>query len=295
MTRLIFIALLALAAGTVKPLAIAQTPPANDRFSVEVRGQGPDVILIPGLASSRDVWKDTAARLATHHRVHVVQIAGFAGEEPRANANGAVVAPVVDEMARYIVQAKLQAPAVVGHSMGGEIALALAVRHPQAVGRVMVVDALPFFSLLFGPTVTAEQVRPRADAIRDAALAMSAEQFRTAQERTMVMLVKSEAHRPAVLAWSLTSDRGTVARAMHELMTTDLRPELPNLKAPVTVLYAWDASAPWSAAQVDALYASAYKALPSPRLVRIDGSSHFMMWDQPERFAAEVEAFVAAR
>ncbi len=295
MTRFVFIALLICSAWMAKPLAFAQTPPASDRFSVEVRGQGPDVILIPGLASSRDVWKETAAKLATNHRVHLVHVAGFAGETPRGNAQGPVVAPLVSELARYIEQAQLQSPAVIGHSMGGATALALAARHPQTVGRVMVVDALPFFSLLFGPTVTVDQVRPRADAMRDGTIAMSADQFGASQDRTMRMLVKSDANRPAALAWSLGSDRGTIARSVHELMTLDLRPELQGIKVPVTVLYAWDASAPWSADQVDGLYAAAYKDLPGARLARIDGASHFLMWDQPEKFASEVDRFLAPR
>ena len=53
--------------------------PASDRIAVTVTGEGPDVILIPGLASSGHVWDATVAHISAHHRVHVVQVAGFAG------------------------------------------------------------------------------------------------------------------------------------------------------------------------------------------------------------------------
>ena len=201
MNRLLALFFLAVAGIFVAPGA--QAAWQSERISVEVRGNGPDVILVPGLASSREVWKETAERLAATRRVHLVQVAGFAGDAPRGNAQGPVVAPLVDELARYIEESKLREPAVIGHSMGGATALALAARHPGRVGRVMVVDALPFFSLLFGPTVTADQVRPQADAMRDAALAMSAEQFAASQGRSMRMMVKSEAMRPAATKWSL--------------------------------------------------------------------------------------------
>ena len=64
------------------------------RFSVEVRGQGPDVIFIPGLGSTRDVWAAQAEALASTHRLHLVQINGFAGQPVGAPA-GQVIQPVV--------------------------------------------------------------------------------------------------------------------------------------------------------------------------------------------------------
>ncbi|HWT51701.1 MAG TPA: alpha/beta hydrolase, partial [Caulobacter sp.] len=51
---------------------------AADRMTVTVTGKGPDVILIPGLASSGAVWDATVKQLSTTHRVHVVQVVGFA-------------------------------------------------------------------------------------------------------------------------------------------------------------------------------------------------------------------------
>jgi pimeloyl-[acyl-carrier protein] methyl ester esterase len=92
-------------------------PFVSDRLSVEVSGSGPDVVLIPGLASSRDVWRPLANGLAAHHRVHLVQLAGFAGE-PWAHGDEPFLQPVVEELARYIRQNELQPPALIGHSWG---------------------------------------------------------------------------------------------------------------------------------------------------------------------------------
>ena len=83
---------------------------AGDRISVEVIGKGPDLILIPGLASSRDTWKATADRLKGRYRLHLVQVAGFAGDPPGANKDGPVVVPVAEAIDAYVVQHKL-APA----------------------------------------------------------------------------------------------------------------------------------------------------------------------------------------
>ena len=83
--------------------AAARSGFASSRLSVVVRGSGPDVILIPGLTASRDMWEGTVAALPDY-RYHLVQVAGFAGDPARGNASGDVVAPVAAEVARYIAE-----------------------------------------------------------------------------------------------------------------------------------------------------------------------------------------------
>ena len=122
----------------------------SDRITVTVRGQGPDVVLIPGLASSSAVWKATATRFEGRCRLHIVQVAGFAGSLPRANAQGPVLQPTVDAIDAYITTNKLKKPKVIGHSLGGLMGIMLAVQHPEDVGGLMIVDSLPFFGVLFG-------------------------------------------------------------------------------------------------------------------------------------------------
>ena len=125
-----------------------------------------DIILIPGLSSSPEVWDSTVAHLGDGWRVHRIHVQGFAGAPAKANAEGDVAAPVAEEIARYIREAGLTKPVVVGHSMGGTMGMMLAARHPDLVGKLMVVDMVPFMGAMFGaPGVTADQVRPIADQI----------------------------------------------------------------------------------------------------------------------------------
>ena len=81
---------------------VAAAPDLSTRFSVSVTGEGPHVILIPGLATSGDVWGDTVKHLALTHRVHVVQVAGFGGTDATANkADGDLLPALVAELERY--------------------------------------------------------------------------------------------------------------------------------------------------------------------------------------------------
>lgn len=285
-------ALLATQALAESATAIQTAPFASDRLSVEVIGSGPDVILIPGLASSREVWRPLATRLAATHRVHLVQLAGFAGE-PWSHGDGPFVAPEVEELARYIAETGLDKPAVIGHSMGGLSGLLLAQSHPDRLGRLMIVDALPFYSAMFGPAVTPDQARPFAAQASAAIRGADDAAFRSMQVQTAAGLARDPAMREAMVDWSMTSDRQAFAAAMTDVMTTDARPGLAGMTTPVTALYAADAEGALPPAMAQGLWEREYAALPGVKLIRVDASRHFIMADQPERFAAIVDQFLA--
>lgn len=282
----------ALSARAEAALAAASPAFASDRLSVEVFGSGPDVILIPGFASSREVWRAEAERLKGSRRVHLVQLSGFAGE-PWVHGDGPFLEPMIAELARYVREAGLERPAVIGHSMGGLTGLMLAQRHPELVGRVMSVDSLPFFSVLYGPTATVESARPYAEQTAAAIRSMDEAAFRAGQLQTAATMARDEATRAAMVEWSVASDRRAMAAAMRDVMTTDLRPGLAAMTTPVWAIYAADGDGGAPAGMADGLWAREYAGLPGVRLVRVDGSRHFIMADQPARFAGLVDQFLA--
>jgi pimeloyl-ACP methyl ester carboxylesterase len=285
-----FLAVL-LATMTFALFGVASMAKEPERFTVTVTGHGQDIILIPGLASSGKVWDATVKQLAETHRLHVIQIAGFAGLPPGANGErGEIIRPIVAELSEYA--AKLKKPAIAGHSLGGLMALKLAADKPDFVDRVLVVDALPFFPLLFNPAATVESVKLQAAAMREHLLAQTDEVRVTAARESAVRMAKSEANQKAVGEWTASSDPKVVAKAMYEDMTTDLRPVLPKIQAPVTVLYAWDARMGIPAAALDGLYTTAYSGLAGANLRRMEGGFHFIMLDQPGEFAKAVGEFV---
>lgn len=267
-------------------------PAPGERISVQVEGAGPDVILIPGLASSREVWAGLATTLRQQYRLHLVQVAGFAGSPAVPSVDGRVAAPVAEAVADYIRSQHLEAPAIVGHSLGGEVALMLGARHPERVGRLMVVDALPFYTLLIDPTATAETASAQAGTVRSAMLAAPAVQAEAMQRVAIDRLAKTAAVRPALVDAALRSDRQAVADATHELMITDLRPELGDIQAPLEVVYAYDSMYGIPAASVDATFAKAYAGARGVTFKRIDGSFHFIMLDQPQALAEAVVDFL---
>jgi pimeloyl-ACP methyl ester carboxylesterase len=265
--------------------------PFSNRITVTVRGTGLDVLLIPGLTCSTAVWDTTAKGLQGHYRLHLIQVAGFAGAPPRANAKGPILQPIVNALDAYIKTNKLNKPSVIGHSMGGVMGMMLALQHPEDAGKLMIVDSLPFFSVLMGAK-DAAAAEPQAAAFRDMILSETQADYAQGQSQILAMLVKSPEGLKAATQWAIASDKAVVARATYELMTTDLRPKLREIKTPVTMLYPWDPSSGFAQANTDRLYQESFASLPNKTLVRIPNSFHFIMLDQPEAFAKQVEAFL---
>ncbi len=264
---------------------------ASDRISVTVRGKGPDVVLIPGLACSSAVWDATTKQLEGHYRLHIVQVAGFGGAPAGANASGAVVQPTAEAIDLYIKTNHLKSPSIVGHSLGGLMGMMLAAQHPDEVGKLMIVDCLPFFGAIMGAS-DVTNVTDQAAGMRDMITTETQDAYADGEKQFLPTLVKSPEGLKAATDWAVASDKSVVARAMYDDLTTDLRSDLHKIKAPVTLLYPWDSQSGFPREATDKLYKDNFAALSGAKLVCIEDSLHFIMLDQPAKFATQLDAFL---
>ena len=270
----------------------------SGRFHVRIDGpEHPvgDIILIPGLSSSPEVWDQLTDQLKGRYRVHRVHVQGFAGAPVEDNASGPVAAPVAEDLARYIAEQRLNQPVVIGHSMGGTIGMMLAARHPDSVGKLMVVDMIPFMGAMFatpGVNPTVEAVTPAVDQFTARSAALTDAEYRAQAAAAVTGMIKTEGLRAGPLEDAANSDRAAAQNSYRELLLTDLRPELSRITAPVEVLYVAFEFPGMTPEFTDGIYRMSFATLPSARLKRIDNSAHFIMLDQPAVFAAEVNAFL---
>src|SRR4051794_358882 len=134
--RILAMMLAASAATTLnwsEPACAAAAKRAEQRLahiSVETIGKGDPVVLIPGLATPRAVWDGIAPELAKSHQLHLVQVNGFGGDDPGSNLHPGVLDGIVADLSAYLAQHHLPRVRMIGHSMGGLVALKFAQMHP---------------------------------------------------------------------------------------------------------------------------------------------------------------------
>jgi len=265
-------AALLLAGGALAPGAWA-APFASRRIAVTTRGAGRDVVLIAGLASGPGLWNGVVGALSGY-RWHLVHIRGFAGLPAEANASGPLVQPVADEIARYMTAAGLERPAIVGHSMGGTLAMMLGLK--GLAGRLMVVDMLPEGAAMVGGT--AQGMGFLADQLG---------QYFTGTKAGRAYLAQMLAEMPGARG----SDPDVIANALRDLANVDLGPQLARLAPPMEVVYAVGSDAA-QASDIGRTFRAAYAAKRGVRLVPVGPSGHVVMADQPARFNAILGDFL---
>ena len=274
--------------------AVADNPAAHPSFTVRVVGKGRPVILIPGLTCPGAVWDETVARYQSRYRCHVLSLAGFGGVPAASGSPTAGFLPVVrDQLLTYIKTQKLDRPAVIGHSLGGFMGLWLSTTQPDAIGPLVILDSLPFLAAIQNPATTVETARPMAEGMRKQA----AGKMPMAQQRQMVASMVTDTARQSLVArWGQASEPASVAQAMYEMYTTDLRGDLGVVRQPVLVLGTWAAYQPYGAtlASTRAIFAAQYTKLPQHRIEMSEAGKHFIMYDDTAWFFQQTDAFLQA-
>jgi pimeloyl-ACP methyl ester carboxylesterase len=273
----------------------ARTQWEGPLFTVTSEGRGRDVVLVHGLAASPACWDGARAGLGENVRLHLVHLRGFGGLPAAQPSRGRFLTEAASGLAAYISSEIGEPAAVAGHSMGGLIALILGRDHPRAAGALMVVDVPSFFSMLISPFATAGSVAGLAELARRRYIDQDRARLEEELRRSVRKLVMSQAAVEPVVRWGLLSDQTMTADVMAEVMVTDLRPDLPRIKAPVDVVYAWERSGPTTRSSVDRIYEAAYAGLADCRKLRIDEARHYIMLDQPDAFYGAMRAWLTRR
>lgn len=109
-------------------------------LAFEAVGEGAPLLVLHGLFGSSTNWRSIARRLAASHRVLSVDLRNH-GASPWADTMD--YAAMAGDVARLIERQGLQRPSLIGHSMGGKVAMALALLQPHSIDRLIVVDIAP--------------------------------------------------------------------------------------------------------------------------------------------------------
>jgi pimeloyl-ACP methyl ester carboxylesterase len=261
-------------------------------LQVEQRGtKGPAVILIPGLASGAWVWADTAARLEKDHTVYLLTLPGFDGRAPVA---GTTLDSLASDIQNLIETKEIARPALVGHSLGGTLSLKFAADRSALIAGVVAVDGLA----VFPGTEAVTDRKPLGERMRAQFGGQTKEQFAASQVGYMKQIgVIDPALAEKLAVNTARSDAGASGELAGQVLELDLRPRLTGIAVPVVEISPFNAP-DFAAMGVDEEHKTGYyrmllTGIPQLEVVSISPARHFVMFDQPEKFAAALDSALA--
>lgn len=226
-------------------------------------GDGPPLILIHGLSGSSRWWQRNIPTLSRHFHVYAVELPGFGSNRsrPLSPQKQFVLRDTARLLVEWMDESGLERADIMGHSMGGYIAVDLAAEYPERVNHIVLVDA----ALL-----------PVGATVRQSTVALARSMLRLPRDFVPVLAVD------AMRAGPFTS-----LRASRQLHARDLRPRLADIHAPTLVVWGEDDNVvPLSVAVEIAA------AIPGARLEVIPNAAHSPMWDRAADFNTLVVSFL---
>jgi pimeloyl-ACP methyl ester carboxylesterase len=259
------------------------------RLGLDRAGSGEPLVLLHGVGTTRRVWRLATPHLAGSHHVLAPDVPGF-GDSPPVGP-GFEIDAVVDVLAAELVRVAGRPFDLVGHSMGGALAVALASRHPDALHRLVLSAPAGFSPSPRAPALAAGALAPPvlgARRVLGERLAGSA----LARRAMLVGAVGDPAGMDAGTARHLM--RGPLgARRLREAVTAiaraDLRDELRSLDRGYALV--------WGARDriIPMRVADRMATIREPvTLVRIPGAGHVAQLERPAEYAGAVRDALAA-
>ncbi|TVQ31044.1 MAG: alpha/beta hydrolase [Phycisphaeraceae bacterium] len=272
--------------------AQADVTPIQDS---KVEGDGAiNIVLIPGFGCDLTVWDDFLERNSDRYTMHAVTLPGIAGT-PAPDASDTEGTPMLDNaigaLVGYIDGAGLDSPIIIGHSLGGTLAMRLAIEHPDKVGKVIAVDGMPAMPL--GQEMDVETRRMAVNQeIAPQLRNLNDEQWSMQLAQMFSPMFHDQERAGEVVEMAQKTDRKVAVEYLLDLLKTDIRPQLNQHRAPLLAIAAVDSDQPGAAPEMfRQMWSDMLQGTPSSTIVLFDRTSHFVMDQRPEELDKAVAAF----
>jgi pimeloyl-ACP methyl ester carboxylesterase len=287
------------AAPAVAPFSSAPVPAESfdaGTFHMDKFGSGGQtLIFIPGLAGGSWVWYGTIAKFSPNYTLYVITLPGFDGHA--ATNEKPLFATFTRDFWTMLAAHKIKNPVVIGHSLGGTLAIALAEEHPERLSGIVAVDGLPVFPTLADATPEQREAMATQMASTFASLSKADEFAAEKNYMSTIGTNKPELVEPTARL-EARSDPKAIAAWLHEDLANDLRPNLGHISIPFLVIMPYDPpvanqSFAYTQEQTLAFYKSLVAGAHRATVVAVTPSRHFVMLDQPEAFYNAIAQFLS--
>ncbi len=251
-------------------------------FQVQVSGTGKPILFFPGFTCPGEVWEDTVAELSKNYECHVFTFAGF-GTVPAIEKPW--LPKIKEGVLEYIIANKLNAPTLVGHSLGGALALWMAA-DGNSYKELIIVDALPSTGALMMPDFKSEYMVYDAPYNKQL-LEMDEAGFKSMALQMASGMTVNKEKQSKIMEWMISADRETYVYGYTDLLKLDLREDISKIDVPVTILAATN---PYGLEMAKSTYETQYKNLKDYTIRFADNAAHFIMYDRPTWFLNNLQS-----
>ena len=232
-----------------------------------------------GWLGSWGLWQETMAYLGRYYRTYALDFWGF-GESGKKR-NTYQVNDFVSLVDQFMEQLGIVQAPLVGHSMGGTVSLAVAMRYPQRVRRVAIIGSPIVGSSLALPLKLAGY-RPIAYSLFTLFPA-----FRMAM-RGASPFICGDPGFPQMMDRDLSrTNLESFLLSIASLRRTDLRPQLEKIRVPCMGMFGHRDIIVSPNQWQDLL-----QGVPNARIERFERAGHFIMLDEPQRFLGNLKEFL---
>ncbi|MTI41222.1 alpha/beta fold hydrolase [Fulvivirga lutimaris] len=257
---------------------------SQSAIQIEKHGKGDPILFLPGFTSPGSVWNETIENLPSSYQTHTVSYAGFNGVEPIGTP---WYAPIKQQLIDYIKKEKLSNLTIIGHSMGGNLAVELAAELKPEVTGLILVDALPCMRDLMMPNVPASALQYDSP-YNNQMLNMSDDKFKEVAFNMAKNMTNTESKIEELANWSVIADRKTYVYGYTDLLKLDLRPTLADIEVKTLILGATFPTADMAKQTFENQYAN----LNNKTINLAENSRHFIMFDQPEWLYSQINNYL---
>ena len=264
-------------------------------FKIEKSGAGKPILLIPGLGCSGEVWNNVVEKLNSEYTCIVITLPGFAGQQP-IDTDTCYLPKLADELNVFIANSFDSKPILIGHSLGGALAMMVAAQIPEKIEKLIIVDSYPDMVHALNPYAKEEEIITQAKLMRQMIENSVDSIFELQQRFAIQTMVSKPGQVEEILGWTLNSNRATIGQAMFELMTTDLRNQLPQIDVPMLVIGSWAGARDFGVTKEMVLttFENQYANAPQCKILIAENAKHFIMLDEPDWFDLQVKSFLDA-
>lgn len=265
--------LLRIEANAVKRIVLADV-----ELALIDAGHGEAVLFVHGLGGSHSDWRHQIEPCAHHFRVLVPDLRGFGASS--AGTRRIDIPQLARDLLALLDALGIERCHLVGHSMGGAVALQLALDAPQRVGRLVIANSVPSFST--------PSLRRYGEFLYRLLLMATVGPVALAHisARRMFPGEALRAERARVIARSRANRRWPYLQALLSISRWSVRERLPYLQLPALVIAA---EHDYFAREESERFAH---ALPHAEFTWFPGAHHALPSEQPDAFNARVCAFL---